>query len=413
MNRKKVVGITASISIVLLLILVPVIGACGGAPGEQQTLKIGGCMPLSGPPSAAGLAWKLGWELGFDTVNEDGGIKIGDNTYMFEILVEDSKASAEGGTTAATKLVYQDGVKFVMGDIADFMVPSIYEVTLEGGALFGTSLLAVAADVPGSFADVSLNKPLLIRLTPASSETDILPMQYIAENYPDAKRVGLMALGFPEYDQFPTYYGNTWAPMGFTLTDDYERFPPDFIDFSPAVTRLLETNPDIIYISRAALSQYPLIVKAARDQGFNGPIVFPLPAEPDFAAEAVPNGSDIITVGMPLDSPDLPEAVKAVVELGRAKYGRQDFVSDCVFAYDQAVLLTQMIEKAQSVDPQVVMDTFETLTTPGDLKSVFGDAYVGGLQTTGVNRVLVRPNPMSILVNGKGVYLGMFTVDVP
>jgi hypothetical protein len=101
------------------------------------------------------------------------------------------------------------------------------------------------------------------------------------------------------------------------------------------------------------------------------------------------------------------------MDIGRAKYGRQDFVSDCIFAYDQAVLLPQIIEKAQSANPQLVMDTFETLTTPGDLKSVFDDAYVGGLQTSGANRVLIRPNPMPILVNGKGAYLGMYTVDVP
>jgi hypothetical protein len=86
---------------------------------------------------------------------------------------------------------------------------------------------------------------------------------------------------------------------------------------------------------------------------------------------------------------------------------------DAIFAYDEIMLLAQTLEKAQSTDPQTVQDTFETLTAPGSLQSIFGAAYVGGLETTGVNRVLVRPSSLSHVVNGNGEFIGMFPRDIP
>jgi branched-chain amino acid transport system substrate-binding protein len=379
---------------------------------EVKTLKIGGSMPLSGPPSAAGIAWKQGWELAVEKINKEGGLKIGGDTYMLELLVEDSKASAEGGTTVATKLCYEEGVKFMMGDITDFMIPPIYKVTSEAGALFCESLITTSAAVPGNIGDVGPDKPLLIRMALTTDEVWTIPIQYLAKNYPNVKTVGLLALAFPNFDAFATTFASDCAPLGWTVSPDYERFPPDLVDFVPLVTRLMGTKPDAIIDVSSTLSQFPLIVKVARDLGFNGPVVFPLPCDPLYAGEVMPNLSDVITCGFTMDDPNLPDEVKEVIALGRAKFGK-DLIEDSIFSYDQVMLLAQMMVKAQSVDPQKVQDTFETLTAPGSLHSIFGSAYAGGLKTTGVNRVLVRPNPMSRLVNGKSDYLGMFSVDIP
>jgi hypothetical protein len=97
--------------------------------------------------------------------------------------------------------------------------------------------------------------------------------------------------------------------------------------------------------------------------------------------------------------------------MGRDRYGK-GFISDSLNAYDVPTLFTQLLEKSQSIDPKKVQDTFETLIEPGSLRSIFGPAHVGGLKTTGVNRVLVRPVPMCRMVKGKGDYIGGFTNDV-
>jgi branched-chain amino acid transport system substrate-binding protein len=402
---------TLCIAIVLSVMLI--LSSCTPSTPGAKTLKIGGSQPLSGPPSAAGLAFKRGWDLAVEKINKDGGLNIGGTSYMIELLVEDSKASAEGGTTVATKLCHQDGVKFLIGDLTDFMVPPIYEVTSEAGALFCIALLNAPADMPGSVGDVGPDKPLLIRMAPAAAEVCNIPAKYLAENYPNVKTVSLMCLGFPYFEPFQQKFAADWAPLGLTVNSNFEMFPPDCMDFNPLVTRVLADKPDAIFLISSTLSQFSLVVKAARDAGFNGPILYGVWAEPGYAAEAMPNLSDVVSLGMPMDDPSLPDEIKEVIEMGYAKYGVQDFVEDGVFAYDQIMLMAQVMEKAQSLDPQEVMNTFETLTEPGDLQSVFGPAHVGGLQTYGVNRVLVKPVPMSRLVNGQGEFIGMFTAEIP
>jgi hypothetical protein len=59
------------------------------------------------------------------------------------------------------------------------------------------------------------------------------------------------------------------------------------------------------------------------------------------------------------------------------------------------------MEKAQSIDPEKVLATLETMTEPGVIQSTFGPAYMGGKKHFGVNRVLVRPIPVAHIMDGK------------
>jgi branched-chain amino acid transport system substrate-binding protein len=399
------------IPLALILISALVFSSCTKS-SEATTLKIGGSLPLSGPASVAGLAWQQGWELAVEKINNDGGLNIGGATYMIDLVLGDDKGNTEGATTVANKLCYQDEVDIVLGEFAANTYPPIHEVTSEAGVLLVNSMLPASAAVPGCYADVGPDMPLYIRIAVCHNEDAIVSFQYLTENYPNVKTIGLMALVFPEYQPLADYYATAWAPLGLEVGSDYEMFPPDSIDFTPAITRMMATNPDALFLYSTTPSQFILIVKAARDAGFNGPIIYGPPFDPAFVSDAVPNLSDVITPGFTMDAPNLPDEVKEVIALGRAKYG-DELVEDAIFAYDEVMLLAQTLEKAQSIDAQTVQDTFETLTEPGSLQSIFGAAYVGGLETTGVNRVLVRPSGLSRVVNGNGEFIGMFPRDIP
>ena len=127
----------------------------------MKTLKIGTIMGLTGPLSIPSLAFMRGWEIYGDMVKEQGGVKIGNDTYMIEFIGEDSKGSAEGATTAASKLVNQDKVKFVIGAMLESEVAAIYQVTEPAGVLYATANI----NVPGHEADVSADKDLFVRFS--------------------------------------------------------------------------------------------------------------------------------------------------------------------------------------------------------------------------------------------------------
>ena len=71
----------------------------------MKTLKIGHDHAYVRSSLVVALAFTRGWELYADEVNNAGGVKIGNDTYTIELIQEDSKGSAEGASTAATKLV--------------------------------------------------------------------------------------------------------------------------------------------------------------------------------------------------------------------------------------------------------------------------------------------------------------------
>ena len=89
-----------------------------------------------------------------------------------------------------------------------------------------------------------------------------------------------------------------------------------------------------------------------------------------------------------------------IVESVWAKKYKEPFVSESFMAFDTAWTLSQAIEKAQSLDPETIVKTLEKMKTVGSLKTVYGPAHMGGLKTFGVNRVLVRPVPLSAVRGG-------------
>lgn len=382
--------------------------SCGTkTTSEMKTLKVGANLPLTGPASVAGLAFKQGWDMAVEKINNEGGIKIGGETYKLDLLIEDDMASPESASTAAQKLCYQDNVKFMFSSLAAVLNAPAYDIAKESGALTIISLAPSSETSPGAYFGVGSDKPLLIRFGFAGDENSVYTFKYLAENYPNVKTVGMMALDFPEYRQLNEKYNTDLAPLGMTVGPDYELFPADCMDFTPYVSRLLATKPDAIFIYASAPPHSTLIMKTAREAGFNGPVVYGPPLDPTFVLGAAPNLSDFITPGFPMDASNLPGPVKDAIELGRAKYGN-DLVQDALNAYDLILVYSQLMEKAKSTDPQKVLETFETLTKPGDLKSIYGDSNAMGAETIGVNRILKRPVPVSVIKNGQGQYIGMF-----
>jgi branched-chain amino acid transport system substrate-binding protein len=413
MNIKKTISIAVVSSLVLLLLAVPLIGGCKAEAPAAKTLKIGAGMPLTGPLSMVGAVFQNAFEMAFDKINEEGGLEIGGDTYMVQLLLEDSMSTPDGATTAANRLVYEQDVKFLIADFWDPDTPGFYSVTSEAGVLLIRCYGELSSALEGgSMFDVGPEKPLCIRLAPTDNEVMEPPIEYLVNNYPDVETVGLVDMDVPMWAALEPYTASLLGNYGLEVAGEYTRFPMDAQDFYPIVTPVLQNNPGALYVLHGSLDQFVLIVKTARESGFNGPICYSTQYDVGLASDVVPNLSNCFGNGVILSAPNLPDSIQEVVDMGQERYGT-GFISDMIHAYDVPMLLAQLLEEAQSLDPQTVQDTFETLTEPGSLQSVFGPAYVGGLQSTGVNRVLVRPAPMCRMVNGQGEYLESYVNDVP
>lgn len=385
--------------------------AASTAPTKTAKVVVGASMPLSGPASFAGLAVNNGWKAAVDKINADGGIVVGDTAYQIDFKVEDSKGTTDGATTAATKLALQDNAKFILGDISDNMAQAIYAVSAPAGALYFNTLPVNGNDVPGAIGQPGADKPLQLTSSPPESDEDIVAAQYLVDNYPNAKKVAVTAISFSDYDSYKEVYQQKWGPLGLEVVS-YERFDPTTTDMVPVTIKLLASKPDAICVSRAGVPHLIGIVKAAREQGFAGPIFYCTPTDISLVAQAGQNVTDVFGTGLAPDDPKLPDACKAAIADLKAKYGK-DFTTDSLVGYGQILLLAQMIAKAQSVDPMEVSKTFQTLNNAGDLQALYGPAYSSGVKTYGINAITMRPVPISRLVNGQAEFVRMNDITIP
>ncbi|MHB1126647.1 MAG: ABC transporter substrate-binding protein [Bacillota bacterium] len=124
MNKKWL----ALLAVILLMTMVITVSACGKKteePGNTETttekpvptktLKVGLILPMSGPASQWGISIQKDTDAYAAVINDDGGLKIGDEYYNVEVFYGDDEGTPDNATIAAQKLIEKDGVSAILG----------------------------------------------------------------------------------------------------------------------------------------------------------------------------------------------------------------------------------------------------------------------------------------------------------
>lgn len=110
--------LAATVAIMLLAALAPVKiiladSHCGFA---DETIRIGGVVPLSSPGSVAGgIGMDWGFQQAAADINADCGIKIDDAHHRVEVITADSEGISEYGQLVVERLILQDEVHGIVG----------------------------------------------------------------------------------------------------------------------------------------------------------------------------------------------------------------------------------------------------------------------------------------------------------
>lgn len=86
---------------------------------EQVTLKIGACLPLSGPNATEGRAIRLGYQFWQENTNKTGGLLVNGTVYKIEVVYRDTESKSKGHDTflshLAKDLIENEKVQFMFG----------------------------------------------------------------------------------------------------------------------------------------------------------------------------------------------------------------------------------------------------------------------------------------------------------
>jgi branched-chain amino acid transport system substrate-binding protein len=368
----------------LLVIFTCTAPMASGAAPDSQTLKIGQMLEMSGPFAPGLELVQQGTAACAQWINDNGGISVGGKKYKIQLLLEDTKSSSETAVAVANKLIFKEGVKFIIGPVVPPTSMAVTKISEDAKVL---RVLSVGLGTP-----VEINKNTPLTFCPMAATTSIGPLyEYIGKTYPKAKKVAMTS---PE-DPGAVFYTETaknWAKKGGMEVVFAEPFPITTQDFFPLCTRLLNTKPDIVDIGFGPDFHKGGLIKALRQLGFTGPIFSADPIDPKVitALAGKDAAHDLITIGLNPASTSYPPVALEIKKRIDAKYPGV-YQDRHVGGWSALWMLTQAIEKAQSLDPIKVADTFSKMQK---LDGVFGPSTMGGLKAVGANNIVMQPRPL-------------------
>ena len=322
--------------VVMLLALVGL--GCGG--GGKDELVIGEYGSLTGNDADFGQSTKRGMQLALDDLVAHKAGKIGGLPVRF--VVEDDQGKPEEAATVVQKLVNQDGVLAVIGEVAS-------------GRSLAAAPICQAAGVP-MISPSSTNPKVtevgdfIFRMCFIDPFQGTVMAKFTAQNLA-LKKVAILTDNKNAYSVGLTqFYKESFEKLGGEIVTEQSYGSGD-TDFRSQLTAIKAKHPQAIYLP-GYYTEAGLIARQARELGIQVPILGGDGWESD----------QLIGIGgaalegcyysnhFAADNPDprLQEFLKTYA----AKYAGQEPNAIVGLAYDAGVVLFQCMDKLATQDPE-------------------------------------------------------------
>lgn len=362
---------------VLMVVALPAIG-CGiiGDSDDDEPYRIGVMESLTGPGETYGTVANQAKQLAVEEINAAGGV----NGRMIELIVEDSKCSAQDAITAYNKLTDVDEVKIILGTSCSGAMLGAAPLAEEDGTILFSGLatnpdIATAGDYifRTSMSDAQLGVDTGNLLW----ADGIRNLATITESTDYAEGVRRTSVA-----QFEKRGGTVAAE---------ERYASDVTDFRTQLTKLINANPDAIHLAAQSEFAGGTIVKQARELGYDGPIyseVVPIGATALEIAGDAANG--LIAVTADLDPAN--NKAQEVLANFREKY---DYVTLAWYlgsAYDDVYITAECLKQTEDdQDADGFRDCLYGITWSGAIGNSY--SFDSNGEVVGLSNVVVEVLP--------------------
>ena len=343
----------------LLSVICMLIG-CGDNK-QQDTIKVGLIVELTGDMPGVGASSKNAAQLAVNEQNSAGGISIGGKPFQIELVVEDNASKAEQSVAAVNKLITQDNVLAIVGPNASLGAIPAAEIAEYNKTL----LITPWSTNPKTTLDTTTgkSKDYVFRACYTDPFEGRVLARFVLEKLKAKKVAVLYDVASEAPKSQADLFRLTFEELG-GKTVAFETYTTGDRDFSAQLTKIKSANPDVIFLP-AYYNDVGLIAQQAHRAGITQPLVgsdaWSSPeliklsngtVEGDYFANHY--ASDIAT----------PTA-KKFIDAYTKQYGN---IPDDVAAltYDSMGLLFEAIKKSPSLDRKVVRDSLATLANyPG------------------------------------------------
>ena len=392
MGQQKSLTSIVCIGLVLMLASMLLLATSGTtqAAGKPKTVKIGALLCLTGWFSVVDHNEERDMKTLVNMINERGGITVGGEKYLVDLVIEDGKSTFDGISAAAARLVYDHKVKFVAGPNAFFSSASS-TVLERNKALHVSSFVTMQ---PGEL-DAS---------TPYGFATDTSLVQCGAaifnmkKEYPDLKKLVIVTPDDGAIPYVVPALKKMLALNGYTVVGETIGYPNEMVDFSPIVAKINAIkDADMIYHQNGPPHQIGNIIKGLRASGNMKPYMVASNMDggdlPTFTGKA--GGTNVLGIGLTSIAKENPPLIEEIYK----RTGRKSpYNLDSPAAL---YTLLQMIQSANSFDPAKVKAKWEASSK---VDTLFGEGLVCGDESFGIkHHVVSRPFQTWKLMDGNVV----------
>lgn len=224
-----------------------------------DTIKVGVYGDLTGQTSSFGQSTKNGIELAVEEINKAGGI----NGKKVTLVVEDDQGRPEQAKTVISKLINQDKVQAVLGEVAS-----------------SNSLAAapVAQEAKIPMITPSSTNPKVTEVGDYISRVCFIDpfqgsvMAKFAANTLKAKTAAIIGDVQSDYSKGLTeFFTQEFTKLGGRVVAE-QKYAQTDPDFKAQLTAIRNSNPDVIYIP-GYYGQVGIIARQARELGMNMPLL--------------------------------------------------------------------------------------------------------------------------------------------
>ena len=386
----------------LFVWIIMVFAFCVSVAGhaEEKPLQIGMLHSLSG--------WFSGWDttslneaqIVADMINERGGITVKGQSYKIELVVEDGKSSIDGVAAAANALVYNKKVKFILG-------PAAFFARAMGPVVTPNKVINVLGYHTYTEEEIGPNQPYTFGAAGGAVSRLYSMIQAMKERLPEVKNLCMVSPVGGIHPRLEKLMRDVVAAKGYNVVGEWVMFPDDAVDWSPYAAKIkANKKADAVFWLHGITFHAGNMIKSAREIGYDK--WFVLAQQPgcagliEIAGEAA--ATKVMSQSHEFNAPGNPPDLNELMSRMETKYGKG---LDTILESSNALyVLAQIIEQAQSLDPDVIKATWEGMDGQ-TVDSLFGPTIISGTKTFGIKgHSSGHAWPVMIIENGECSVVG-------
>ena len=236
-----------------------------GCSKEEEKIKIGFNIPLTGDIPKVGEASKNAAEMLKEEINSQGGLEVGGKKIPLEFYYEDNESKAESAVNVALKLIEQDGVVAIIG-------PNSSKQAVPAGGTCNDNRTPMVSPWSTN-PDTTKDRPWVFRAAFLDPFQGPVAVNFASKQFKAKTAAVLFDISNDYSKGLAEIFKDVWEKKnGDGTVVAFESHGTKDQDFSAQLTQIINAKPDFIFIPDN-YNQVALIVKQAHDLGWTGPFM--------------------------------------------------------------------------------------------------------------------------------------------